>query len=72
MVIFRIFKIHHVTASGKGVMFMGKITVSLRDVTERRLREYVTKRYPEKPYGKLSLVVEEALKEYLDKREQKG
>ena len=47
---------------------MGRITFSISDVIEKRLREYVTKHYPEKPYGKLSRVVEEALKEYFEKR----
>jgi len=44
---------------------MGKITISLSDDVEKRLREHVTKTYPEKPFGKLSQVVEEALKEWL-------
>jgi hypothetical protein len=47
---------------------MGKITVTLNDGIEKRLREYVTKHYPEKPFGKLSKVVEEAIKEYLETR----
>ena len=40
---------------------MGKITVKLTDETESKLRKYVTKQFPEKPYGKLSLIVEQAL-----------
>ena len=44
---------------------MGKITVKLTDLTESKLRKYVTSHYPEKPYGKLSFIVEEALKEWL-------
>ncbi len=43
---------------------MGKITISLSDEIEKRLREHVTKTYPEKPFGKLSKVVEDALKEW--------
>ena len=43
---------------------MGKITISLSDSIEKKLREYVTRRYPARPFGKLSLVVEEALKEW--------
>ena len=45
---------------------MGKITVSLSDDTERRLREYVTSHYPLKPFGKLGDVVEKALKDMFD------
>ena len=44
---------------------MGKITISLPDDLEKQLREYVTRNYPVKPFGKLSKVVEEALKEWL-------
>ena len=48
---------------------MAKITIKLTDETESNLRKYVTTHYPEKPYGKLSLVVEEALKEWLSRVE---
>ena len=44
---------------------MGKITITLTDEVETKLRKYVTTKYPEKPYGKLSQVVEEALNEWL-------
>jgi hypothetical protein len=47
---------------------MAKITITLTDETEKKLRSYVTSKYPEKPFGKLSNVVEEALIEYLEKR----
>ncbi|MFH0897457.1 MAG: hypothetical protein V1850_05365 [Candidatus Bathyarchaeota archaeon] len=47
---------------------MGKITISLTDTLEKQLREYVTKKYPEKPFGKLSGVVEEALKDWFKNR----
>jgi hypothetical protein len=47
---------------------MGKITVTISDETEKRLREYVTRRYPEKPFGKLSQIVEQAIKEFLEKK----
>jgi len=40
---------------------MGKITVTLSDETEKRLREFVTKKYPLKPFGKLSETIEAAL-----------
>ena len=44
----------------------GEITITLTDETEKMLRNYVTAKYPEKPYGKLSLVVEDAIKQYLE------
>jgi hypothetical protein len=47
---------------------MAKITITLTDETEKKLRSYVTSKYPEKPFGKLSGVVEEALIEYFEKR----
>ena len=46
---------------------MGKITVNLSDETENRLREYVTRNYPLKPFGKLSEAVEAALEELFKK-----
>jgi len=46
---------------------MAKITITLSDETEKKLRSYVTSKYPEKPFGKLSDVVEKALVEYLKK-----
>ena len=48
---------------------MGKITIKLTDETESKLRKYVTAHYPEKPYGKLSLIVEKALKEWFTRAE---
>jgi hypothetical protein len=50
---------------------MGKITITLSDKTEKALRSYVTSKHPEKPFGKLSEIVEEALIEYLDGRGKK-
>ena len=47
---------------------MGKITINLNDEVEKKLRQHVTTNYPEKPYGKLSYVVEEALKEWFKNR----
>lgn len=44
---------------------MGKITVTLSDEIEKKLRYFVTTKYPEKPYGKLSEVVEESIKRFL-------
>lgn len=50
--------------------FMGKITISLSDETEKKLRSYLTSKYKEQPFGKLSEIVETSVKEYLEK--QKG
>ncbi len=47
---------------------MGKITISLADKTEKKLRNYVASKYPEHPFGKLSEVVETSVKEYLEKQ----
>ena len=44
---------------------MGKIIVTLTDELERKLREHVRTRYGNKK-GALSIVVEEAIKEYLN------
>ncbi len=49
---------------------MGKVSVSLSDETEKKLRSFVATRYPEKRLGKLSEVVEASVKEYLEN--QKG
>jgi hypothetical protein len=37
----------------------------INDALERRLRLYISKQYPERPYGKVTEVLESALKEYL-------
>jgi Arc/MetJ-type ribon-helix-helix transcriptional regulator len=47
---------------------MGKITVTLSDDTERQLRRYVTQTYAEKPFGKISEIVEEAVRSFLSDR----
>jgi len=46
---------------------MGKIIVTLTDSIEKQLRELVRSKYENKK-GALSIVVEEALKDYLTKR----
>jgi hypothetical protein len=40
----------------------------LSDETEKKLRSFVTSKYPEKTLGKLSEVVEISVLEYLEKR----
>ena len=47
---------------------MGRITISLTDETEKKLRSYVTSKYPKQTFGKLSEVVETSVKEYLEKQ----
>lgn len=49
---------------------MGKLTISIDDKLERRLRAYVTRTYPVKPFGKLSLTVNQAIEEYLNKQKE--
>ena len=45
---------------------MGKITVTLKEQVEDALRLYVSKKYPKQTYGKLSLIVNKAVKEWLE------
>ena len=47
---------------------MGKITITLTAETEKKLRSFVTQKYPEQPLAKLSEVVETSVKEYLEKQ----
>lgn len=47
---------------------MGKITVNLTDETEKKLRSFITSKYPEHARGKLSKFVETSIKEYLEKQ----
>jgi hypothetical protein len=44
---------------------MPKLTIILTEETNRNLREYVAKKYPLESYGKISQVIEEALKQHL-------
>lgn len=46
---------------------MGKLTITLDDEVEKQLRNFVTSKYPEKPFGKLSEIVNRALKEFMEK-----
>jgi hypothetical protein len=46
---------------------MGKISVEISDEVERKIRKYIADRYYEKPFGKLSQIVEEALKIWIEK-----
>jgi hypothetical protein len=47
---------------------MGKINVVLTAETEKRLRSFVAMKYSDQVRGKLSLVVESSVKDYLDKQ----
>jgi hypothetical protein len=49
---------------------MGKITITLTAETEKKLRSFVTQKYPEQPLDKLSEVVETSVKEYLEKQKK--
>ncbi len=48
------------------VRFMGKLTIMLSKETEENLRKYVAQKYPTETYGKMSFVIEQALKKYLE------
>ena len=50
---------------------MGKITLILQDDVERALREHVIQNYPEQPFGKLSFVVNESIKIYLESQNRR-
>ena len=47
---------------------MGKITITLTDETENKLRSFVNKKSAKETVGKLDEVVEISVKEYLDKQ----
>ncbi len=47
---------------------MGKITITLTNETEKKLRSFVTKKYAKESVGKLDEVVETSVKEYLEKQ----
>jgi len=51
---------------------MPKLTIILTDETNRKLREHVAKNYPQESYGKISWVIEEALKEYMQRHGKKA
>jgi hypothetical protein len=46
---------------------MVKIVLDLDDKLNEQLRLYINRKYPLKTYGKLKEVVEQALKEFLEK-----
>jgi len=47
---------------------LGKLTVSISDELEKELRIYIAQKFAgQKLYGKLSEIVEEALKEWMKK-----
>jgi hypothetical protein len=49
---------------------MGKLCVTLSEETEKQLCDYVTKKHRKKSDDKLSEVVEAALKEYLERKDE--
>jgi Arc/MetJ-type ribon-helix-helix transcriptional regulator len=46
---------------------MGKISVEISDELENKIRKYIAERYWKNPFGKLSEIVEEALKIWIEK-----
>jgi hypothetical protein len=44
---------------------MGKLTIILTPETEKEMRNYIARKYPTEIYGKISEVIETALKGYL-------
>ena len=50
---------------------MGKMTIVLSDEMEEKLRDHVRMKY-RKPFGKISSVIEEAVKELLEKEGQEA
>lgn len=46
---------------------MGKLTVIISDEVENMLRDYIRSKY-RRPYGKLSEVVEESIRRYLEEQ----
>lgn len=44
---------------------MGKMTIILSDEVEEQLRKYIAKKYPTETYGKISKIIEDALKQFL-------
>lgn len=44
---------------------MGKMTILLSDKVEEQLRIYIAKKYPTETYGKISQIIEDALKLFL-------
>jgi Arc/MetJ-type ribon-helix-helix transcriptional regulator len=46
---------------------MGKISVEVSDEVEKKIRKYIADHYWQNPFGKLSEIVEEALKMWIEK-----
>ena len=51
-----------------GVSTMGRVAILLEDEIEQKMRKYIAKKWPLETYGKLSHVVNEALKEYFEEK----
>lgn len=45
---------------------LGRLTIILDDELEKRLRGYIARNYAEETYGKISQVINEALRRFLD------
>ncbi len=46
-----------------------KIVFEIDDEVNEKLRRYIAKKYPLESYGKVKQIINDALKEYLDKQE---
>jgi hypothetical protein len=51
---------------------MGKLTLNLSDKLEETLRTYISKKYPQQTFGKISEITEKALAEYLENHPIEG
>jgi hypothetical protein len=51
---------------------MGKISVEVSDEIEKKIRKYIADRYWQNPFGKLSQIVEEALKMWIERNIGEG
>lgn len=51
-----------------GKSTMPKVTLIMDDELNKRTRKYINDTFPDSPYGRLKEVIEDALKEYLEKR----
>ncbi len=45
---------------------LGRLTIILEDDLEKRLREYIARNYAEETYGKISQIINESLRRFLD------
>jgi hypothetical protein len=51
---------------------LGKISVEISDEVEKVIRKYIAERYWQNPFGKLSQIVEEALRMWIKVKVEGG